>query len=164
MRGLLGCCCAVGFAVLAGVTASRADDPAGPRIEARSTNLLAVGMVQGDRMSIHLSRLLDNAPVRDAVVTVLLRGVSRPTVAEADGSYTLRTPDLTLPGPASLEFQVAQGQLREVLKGTLQVAGDSHEPEEKNGARQLWWWVLNFGVCTGFLLLWSRRRKSSAPD
>ena len=42
--------------------------PRSPRIEARSADLLAVGTVQGDRMTIHLSRILDNAPVRDAVV------------------------------------------------------------------------------------------------
>jgi hypothetical protein len=32
-------------------------------------------------------------------------------------------------------------------------------PQDKNTARQLWWWVLNFGVCIGFLYLISRRRK-----
>lgn len=158
---MLGCCCAVAVAILAAATPSRADDPAGHRVEARSTNLLAVGMVQGDRMSIHLSRQFDNAPVRDAVVTVLLRGVLRPTVAETDGSYTLQTKELAVPGQAALEFQVAQGETREVLKGTLQVADDAHAPEEKNNARQLWWWVLNFAVCAGFLLLWSRRRKAA---
>ena len=115
-------------------------------------------------MTIHLSRLLDNAPVGDAVVSVMLRGVLNPTVAEADGSYTLRSRDLTVRGPAAVEFQVSRNGSRELLQGTLQIAGDSREPEEKNGARQLWWWVLNFGVCTGFLILWSRRRKAAAED
>jgi hypothetical protein len=27
-------------------------------------------------------------------------------------------------------------------------------------ARQMWWWALNFAVCIGFLMLWSRRRKA----
>ncbi len=121
-------------------------------------------MVDGDRMSIHLSRPLDNAPVRDAVVTVLLRGTPHPAVAEADGGYVVQTQDLAVPGPAFVEFRVDQGGSREVLTGTLQVAGGDHAPEEKNSARQLWWWVLNFAVCTGFLLLWSRRRKNAAPD
>jgi hypothetical protein len=162
LKKFLGCCCAV--ALLAALTASRADDSAAHRVEARSTNLLVVGIVQGDWMSIHLSRLLDNAPVRDAVVTVLIRGVRHPTVAEADGSYTLRSADLTVPGSAVVEFQVAQRQMQEVLTGTLQLAGESREPEEKNGARQLGWWMLNFAVCIGFLVLWSRRRKAAAKD
>ena len=74
-------------------------------MEARSADLLAVGLVRGDRMTIHLSRLVDNAPVRDAAVTVLLRGTAHPTTAEADGSYTLQTPDLALPGAGPWNFK-----------------------------------------------------------
>jgi hypothetical protein len=152
----------VAFALLAARSACGADEPAVPRIEAHSANLMAVGIVHGDRMSIHLSRLVDNAPVHDAVLTVLLRGIVHPTVAEADGSYTLQTKDLDLPGAASVEFQVTQGTAREDLKGTLPAAAGSAKPEEKNSARQLWWWVLNFAVCIGFLMLISRRRKAAA--
>jgi hypothetical protein len=130
------------------------------RVEARSPDLLAVALVQGDRMSIHLSRLLDNAPLRDAAVTVLLRGIAHPTVAEPDGSYTLVAKDLTLPGAAQVEFQVAESQLHEKLSGVLQAA-PLGAPEEKSNTRQLWWWALNFGVCIGFLVLFSRRKKSA---
>jgi hypothetical protein len=155
--------CAAGCALLAAVPGRAADEPAATRVEARSESLLAVGIVRADRMSIHVTRVVDNAPVSDAVLTVLLRGVAHPTVAEADGSYTLQTKDLILPGPASLEFQVAQGTTRHDLKGTLLVA-DGTKPDDKNGARQLWWWVLNFAVCIGFLLLISRRRKASRQN
>jgi hypothetical protein len=115
-------------------------------------------------MSIHLSRLIDNAPVRDAAVSVRLRGVLHPTVAQADGSYTLHAPELTLPGTAQVQFQVTEGGGKETLDGALQGSEVSRVPEEKNSARQLGWWVLNFAVCIGFLLLWSRRRKSAAND
>jgi hypothetical protein len=138
-----------------------AEEPAATRIEARSENLLAVGIAHAGRMTIHVTQLTDNAPVRDAVLTVLLRGVVHPTVAEADGSYTLQTEDLNLPGPASLEFQVIQGTTHHDLKGTLPAAGGVVKADDKNSARQLWWWVLNFAVCIGFLLLISRRRKAS---
>jgi hypothetical protein len=134
-----------------------------PRIEARSADLLAVGIVHGDRMAIHVSRSIDNAPLSGAVLTVLLRGVAHPTTAEADGGYTLETHDLALPGSASLVFHIAQGDLREELKGTLQIA-ETAKPEDKNSARQLAWWVLNFAVCIGFLMLISRRRKAAAKD
>jgi hypothetical protein len=146
-----------GFAALAG--ADGGSVPA--RIEARSTDLLAVGLVQDDRLSIHLSRLLDNAPVRDVAVTVVLRGVAHPATAEADGSFTIQTPDLKLPGKAAVEIQIAEAAARETLKGTLQGAEGAGAPEDKNSARQLWWWVLNFAVCIGFLWLISRRRKSA---
>ena len=130
-------------------------------MEARSGDLLAVGLVRADRMIIHVSRLIDNAPVRDAVVTVMLRGTAHPTIAEADGSYSLQTPDLTLPGAVAVEFQVAQAAGRQSLKGMLQIESGAAQSEDKNSARQLWWWVLNFAVCIGFLWLISRRRKNS---
>jgi hypothetical protein len=61
----------------------------------------------------------------------------------------------------SLEFQVIQGTTRHDLKGTLLTADGVAKADDKNSARQLWWWVLNFAVCIGFLLLISRRRKAS---
>jgi len=153
---------------MSAAAAAAADTPRAPgepaalsRAEARSADLLAVALVHDDRMTIHLSRLIDNAPVRDAAVTVVLRGAAHPTVAETDGSYTLQTKDLLLPGAAAVEFQVAQAGLRDSLKGTLQVAAGGAQPEDKNSARQLWWWVLNFAVCIGFLWLLSRRRKAA---
>jgi hypothetical protein len=114
-------------------------------------------------MTIHLSRLIDNAPGPDAAVTMVLRGAAHPATAETDGSYTLQTKDLTLPGAAAVEFQVAQAQAgsRESLKGTLKIGADAGQSENKNSARQLWWWVLNFAVCFGFLWLYSRRRKAA---
>jgi hypothetical protein len=122
---------------------------------------MAVGLVRDDKMTIHLSRLMDNAPVRDAAVTVTLRGVPHPTTAEADGTFTLQTKDLAIPGPAAVDFQVAQAEGRDTLKGTLQVGAGAESSGDKNTARQLWWWVLNFAVCIGFLLLISRRRKAT---
>lgn len=163
MRPLAAMLCAAGCALLAAMPGRAADEPAATRVEARSENLLAVGIVHADRLVIHITRVVDNAPVRDAVLTVLLRGTAHPAIAEADGSYTLQTEDLRLPGPASLEFQVTQGAARDNLKGTLVVA-DGAKPDDKNSARQLWWWVLNFAVCIGFLMLISRRRKTSRKD
>lgn len=131
------------------------------RVEARSDSLLAVGLVHDDRMVIHLSRLIDNAPVRDASLTVLLRGVVHPTIAEADGGYALESKDLRVPGSAAVVFQVVAAGAQEDLKGMLQVAQTSAKPEQQGGARQMWWWVLNFAVCIGFLMLLSRRRKAA---
>jgi hypothetical protein len=149
-------------ALIAAAAAAAAAEPAtAQRVEARSADLLAVGVVRADRMTIHLSRLLDNAPVRDAVVTVVLRGVAHPTLAETDGSYTLRAADLTVPGDVAVEFRVEQAAGPQSLKGMLQIESGAGQAEDKNSARQLWWWVLNFAVCIGFLWLLSRRRKDS---
>jgi hypothetical protein len=157
LRGWRSWCCAGALTVLGTAAAVPATSP---RVEARSADLLAVGLVHDDRLSIHLSRLIDNAPVRDAVVTVVLRGVAHPTIAETDGSYTLQTKDLTLPGAAALDIQVSRAAAQQSLKGTLQINEGPGQSENKNTARQLWWWVLNFAVCIGFLWLFSRRRKA----
>jgi hypothetical protein len=141
--------------------AAPAEPPAAPRVEARSADLLIVGLVHDDRMSIHLSRVIDNAPVRDAAVTVVLRGAAHPATAETDGSYTLQTKDLTLPGAAAIEFQIELAAARQSLKGTLQITAAAGQAGAKNTARQLWWWVLNFAVCIGFVWLFSRRRKAA---
>jgi len=159
---LLGPVCA-GALVAVGSAAAAMPGDAGmpPRVEARSDTFLAVGVVHDDRMAIRLSRLLDNSPVRDAVLTVVLRGEAHPTIAETDGSYSFESKELTLPGTASVDIQVRQGDVRESLKGTLQISGTADKPGERSNARQLWWWVLNFSVCIGVLLLISRRRKSA---
>jgi hypothetical protein len=138
-----------------------AEAPAVARVEARSADLLAVGVVHGDKMSIHLSRLADNAPVRDAAITVVLRGAAHSATAETDGSYSLQTQELSLPGAAAVDFQVSQGAARASLKGTLEIADAAGRTDDKNNARQLWWWVLNFAVCFGVLWLISRRRKAT---
>jgi hypothetical protein len=157
-------CLAVVLGVAAAAFAAASGDPAAQapaRVEARSSDLLAVGLLRGDRLTIHLSRLIDNAPVHDAAVTIVLRGGAHSAVAETDGSFTLQTPELALPGAAAVEIQVTRAAARETLKGTLQVAAPADQSENKNSARQLWWWVLNFAVCIGFLWLVSRRRKST---
>jgi hypothetical protein len=155
----------IGTAFLAPATVSAADDghrDAG-RIEARSKDVLAVGLVHGDKLTLHVSHTADNSPVHDAVINVVLRGSLHPAIAETDGSFTLQTPDLALPGAAVLEFQITEGATKQSLKGTVEVAGAASKPEDSNNARQLWWWVLNFAVCIGFLWLFSRR-KAAAQD
>jgi hypothetical protein len=137
------------------------DAPPAPRVEARSADLLAVGVVHGDKMSVRVSRSADNAPVRDAAISVVLRGNTYAAVAEADGSYSFEARDLTLPGAAVVEFQVTQAAAHESLKGTLDVAGAAGRSDGQSNARQLWWWVLNFAVCFGILWLISRRRKAA---
>jgi hypothetical protein len=100
---------AVTLAVLGIAAASFAavtgESPTPARVEARSADLMAVGLARDDRMTIRLSRLIDNAPVRDAAVTVTLRGVTHPTTAEADGSFTLQTKDLAIPGGRRWNFR-----------------------------------------------------------
>jgi hypothetical protein len=133
------------------------------RVEARSAQLLAVGTVHGGRMTIHVSRLEDNAPVRDAEVALALRGATHPATALADGGYAIATPDLALPGAAAVRIEVTSNGTRQDLDGTLQPTAAVEPGEDKGSSRQLGWWVLNFAVCIGFLWLWQRRKRND-PD
>jgi len=146
---------------IAAASAAAAAAPA--RVEARSAQLLAVGTVQGERMTIHLSRLEDNAPLRDAEGALVLRGATHPATALADGGYAVATPDLALPGAAAVRIEVTSSGTRQDLAGTLQPTAAAASTEDKGSSRQLGWWVLNFAVCIGFLWLW-QRRKRHAPD
>jgi hypothetical protein len=136
---------------------ARAAAPA--RIEARSADLLVVGLVQGEAMTINVSRLLDNAPVHDAIVAVTFRGGTYPAVAQVDGSYSVKSPEFALRGPIAMEFRVTLGGTEETLSGTLQIAAAGDKTDDSGSARQMYWWVLNFAVCGAFLVLWARRKK-----
>jgi hypothetical protein len=140
---------------------ARAAEPV--RIKTQSADILVVGLVQDDRMSIHVSRVLDNAPVRDAIVTVTFRGAPYPTVAQVDGGYAMQSWELVKPGAVAMEFHVVASGVDERLNGTLEVAA-SGKAVERGSARQYLWWVLNFAVCGAFLVLWARRRKRADAD
>ncbi len=142
--------------------AAAAEPPAIARVEARSADILAVGVVRGDVMTIHLSRVLDNAPLHAAAVSLMLRGSAHPALAEADGSYSVHTPDLALPGAAAVVFTIGQPNAEQRLYGTLQISGTAGSGPDpgSNAVRQYGWWALNFAVCIGFLILWSRRKQS----
>lgn len=134
------------------------------RVEARSTQLLAVGSVHGERMLIHVTRLDDNAPVGNAQVSLVLRGATHAATALADGGYSVETPDLALPGSAAVRFEVTLDGARQDLNGTLQrTERRESADDDKGSSRQIGWWVLNFAVCIGFLWLWSRRKRHD-PD
>jgi hypothetical protein len=108
-----------------------------------------------------LSRLLDNAPVHDAFVEVAMRALQLKAVAQTDGSYAVSSPNLGAGGPAVVAFTVTQGGLTEKMSGTLEGPAAAKSLEDNGQARQWLWWVLNFGVCIGFLWLYSRRSKAA---
>lgn len=154
---------ALAAASACGLAVSAALAPAA-RVEARSDHLLAVGTVRGERMTIHLSRVEDNAPVRDVEVALVLRGATHPATALADGGYAVETPDLALPGAAAVRIEVTSSGTRQDLEGTLQPAANAEPAEDKGSSRQFGWWILNFAVCIGFLWLWQRRKRHASDE
>jgi len=108
-----------------------------------------------------VSRALDNAAVRDASVSMVLRGATHPATAAVDGGYAITATDLGIPGSAAVEFKIAAGDRQESLRGTLDIGPPGAKPGDLSNLRQMGWWVLNFGVCIGFLMLVARRRKAT---
>jgi hypothetical protein len=131
------------------------------RVEAKSKSFVAVGIVEADRMTIHLSRALDNAPVHDAAIQVTIRALSLTAIAQTDGSYQVRSAELQATGPAVVAFLVTRGAETEKLVGTLEAPAAAKKITDSGQARQMLWWALNFAVCIGFLMLYSRRRKAA---
>jgi len=95
---------------------------------------------------------------------VTLRGVAHPTIAEADGGFTLQTKDLAIPGAARSNFRSCRPR-RADPQGTLQVAAGAGGAETGTppgnsvvGAQ--------FRRVIGFLWLYSRgaKRLRIEPD
>ncbi|MDE2295194.1 MAG: hypothetical protein KGL36_07000 [Gammaproteobacteria bacterium] len=144
---------ALSFATLA----SAATAPTPARVVAKSPSYRLVGLLNGDTLTLRVSRALDGAPVTDAAVTVEFRGRSYPATATVDGGYSVRTPQLAVSGPTAFAFEIRAGRSTQTLRGVL-----TGFPKTRSGhgrVRQLGWWILNFSVCIGFLALLSRRRK-----
>jgi hypothetical protein len=137
-----------------------AAETAPARIELHSADYLLVGLLRADTLTLHITRVLDNAPVHDAQVTAYLRGAAHAATSQVDGSYTLSSPDLALPGAAAIEFEVKQSDKDERLRGTLTTPETAGDPRDTNGVRQYAWWVLNFSVCIAAYVLFMRRRKN----
>ncbi len=133
------------------------------RVELHSKDFLIVAVVRGPVMTLHVSRALDNSAVRDAAVSIVLRGSTYPATATVDGGYEVKTPDLGIPGAATVEFRITAGDAQEWMRGTLDI-GAGEVKDGGTNLRQMGWWVLNFSVCIGFLMLISRRRKARVPD
>ena len=161
---IAACLCGSSF-LGAGLLAAAPEPLAEPaRVEARSANLMAVGIVRGDEMIIRVSRIVDNSPLTDAQLTLTIRSQTLLATALADGSFSVSTPKLGLPGSAAVTIGVTAGGTVEKLTGNLQIAPKPGASPDRGGARQFWWWVLNFAVCAGFLFLFSRRRKAAAQN
>jgi hypothetical protein len=160
-----GACCLLALLLeIAGGSMARAAEPPAPaRVELRSKDFLVVGVLHGETLDVHVSRALDNAAVRDAAVSLVLRGSTYPATAAVDGGYAITAKDLAIPGSAAVVLRVVAAGREESLHGTLDIGPGGPKDADQNNLRQMGWWVLNFGVCIGFLMLIARRRKAT-PD
>lgn len=93
------------------------------RVEAVSELFELVGLLEGDKLLIHLDRFASNEPVTGATISVEGGPLKATAAVERDGVYTVAAAGLAAPGAHPLVFTVQAGQASDLLTGDLVVAG-----------------------------------------
>jgi hypothetical protein len=141
--------------------ACKAAAPVTRRVEARSANYFLVGVQRDDAISVRISQISDNSPVRDAALAVTVAGLTDTATLGPDGSYTSKSPRFKTPGVVTVAFRVKRGAVSETLGGDFSAAAAAASPADppRDGARrQMHWWILNIGI--GLIAAWMLSRKS----
>ena len=93
-----------------------------PRVEAASELFELVGVLDGDKLVIHLDRFATNEPVTGASITVEGGPLKASAAAEKGGIYTVAAAGLAAPGTHPLVFTVQAGEASDLLTADLVVA------------------------------------------
>ena len=136
------------------------------RVEAASELFELVGVLDGDKLVIHLDRFASNEPVTGAKITVEGGPLRATAAAERDGIYSAPAAALAAPGTHPLVFTVQAGEASDLLTGDLVVVSPAAAPAHADGID---WRSLAQPAVAGlvlFLLLgaglvaWRRRRST----
>lgn len=92
------------------------------RVEATSELFELVGVLDGDKLVIHLDRYASNEPVTGAKISVEGGPLKATAAVERDGLYTVAAAGLAAPGTHPLVFTVQAGAANDLLTGDLVVA------------------------------------------
>lgn len=141
------------------------------RVEAASELFELVGVLDGDKLVIHLDRFTSNEPVTGAKISVEGGPLKAATAAaESDGVYTVAAAELAAPGTHPLVFTVQAGEESDLLTGDLVVA--SPEPAAAHTDGIDWQSFSKPALATLALVLilgaglmaWRRRRATQAGE
>jgi membrane fusion protein, heavy metal efflux system len=131
-----------------------------PRIEARTTNIELVAVVDADDMTVWIDRWADNAPIANANVNVTIDGQSK-TAKFANGVYTVSDARLATAGAHQVAFLVTRAGVIESLSAELRI------PERDSSLPSGSWthWVAAAGVAVLAIIgavFWRSRRAGDA--
>ncbi len=138
------------------------------RVEAASDLFELVGVLDGDKLVIHLDRFATNDPVTGAKITVEGGPLKATAAVEKGGIYTVAAAGLAAPGTHPLVFTVLAGEASDLLTGDLVVASPVAAAAHKDGID---WRSLTlpavaalvlFLMLGGGLIAWRRRRATRA--
>ncbi|MEQ1647009.1 MAG: efflux RND transporter periplasmic adaptor subunit [Hyphomicrobiaceae bacterium] len=90
-----------------------------PRVVAVSENFQLVGILKNNQLTLYLDEEMNNAPVKDAVVTVTWGDKIVVAGKQADGTYSVTAEGLIKPGENELQFEIKTGGKVDLLGGIL---------------------------------------------
>lgn len=136
-----------------------------PRVAARSETFQLVGILRGERLIVYLDRAATNEPVTAADIAVTIGDTVDPVNAEwdAEGTYTLASPQFKTAGPIDLVFSITGDAGEDLLAGTLTVPGETAAPGGSAiGALRTWlaplvspmWQMVLLAIATTSLALY----------
>ncbi len=124
--------------VSSGVSAHEGHDHGGPKIEittavaprfdAVSDDFELVGVVKGKDLIVYLDRFRTNEQIPTAKITATANGEAVPVEPLDDKSYRIRTPLLASPGKIDFQFTIIDGDLTDLLAGSLEATGPKAAP------------------------------------
>ena len=101
-----------------------------PRVAATSEAFQLIGILKAGQLTIYLDRERTNAPVVGAAIEVVVNDKTVAAQARDDGTYVVPAEGLFEAGENVLEFSIKDGELSDLLGGTLAIssARADHHP------------------------------------
>lgn len=138
------------------------------RVEAASELFELVGVLDGDKLVIHLDRFASNEPVTGAKITVEGGPLKATAAVERDGIYTVPAAALAAPGTHPLVFTVQAGEESDLLTGDLVVASPAAAAAHTDGidwqsfTKPALATLALVSILGAGLIAWRRRRATQA--
>ncbi len=105
-----------------------------PRVEANTSEVQLLAVLQGERLIVHLDRYASNEPINDARLEAESGTFKALAQQVGEGSYALPVGPLVQPGKHPLVFSVEAGELTDLLSATLEVAAPVAAPSGASGS------------------------------
>lgn len=134
-----------------GEAPASAAGPAAPRFSSASEAFELVGVVEGKRLALYLSRYGDSSPVKDARLEIELGGVKIPVEAHAEGQFEAELAATPKAGVIPFAATIYAGDETDLLAGEL----DVHDESAVSGAAHSRSWsdYVTWGVAAALALL-----------
>lgn len=101
--------------------------PASPRLVAVSETYEFVAILQEGKLTAYLDRMADTSPVIDAKVGMIVNGEQLTANPQPNGTFVLSSPAVNKPGNHEIIITIEDGEISDLLVGTLIVPDPGHD-------------------------------------